>query len=132
MEQFIQILWGILGTVVTTLITWGTSRLITLLNAKIKDKQVAKWSTQITNIVMSAVQSVFQSFVESLKANGKFDSKAQKEAKQAALDIITKQLTPELKQFIKDNYGDMTEWLGQQIESAIYQLKNIVTKSTTK
>lgn len=128
MQDFISILWGLLGTILTTLVTFGTTKLIQWMNTKIKDKDIARWSTQITEIVMSAVQSVFQSFVQTLKENGKFDKTAQEEAKNAALEIILKQLTPELKKYIEDNFGDMKTWLGTQIEAAIYQLKNILTK----
>ena len=130
MQDFISILWGLLGTILTTLFTWGTSKLIQWMNSKIKDKNVAKWSTQVTKIVMGAVQSVFQTFVQTLKENGEFDEKAQAEAKEKALSIIINQLTPELKKYIEDNFGDMKTWLDIQIESAIYQLKNILTKST--
>lgn len=130
MQDFISILWGLLGTILTTLVTFGTTKLIQWMNAKIKDKDIARWSTQITEIVMSAVQSVFQSFVQTLKENSKFDKAAQEEAKNAAMEIILKQLTPELKKYIEDNFGDMKAWLGTQIEAAIYQLKNILTKES--
>ena len=47
----------------------------------------------------------------------------EEEAKQKALDIILKQLTPELIDYIQTNFGDMREWLSNKIESIIYSLK---------
>ena len=93
------------------------------MNSKIKDQKLAQHLTRITQIVTDAVMNVFQSFVETLKANGRFDEKAQEEAKDRALDIIQNQLTPELVDYIKENYGDVQEWLSNKIESVIYTLK---------
>lgn len=118
-----DILWTIIGTVGTGLATWLTTMIIAWLNSKIKDKKLAMWSTAVTTIVMGAVQSVFQTYVEALKKEGKFDEAAQKEANERALMIIKSQLTDELKVYIMDNFGDMEEFLKEQIEAMIYQLK---------
>ena len=123
MEAFWPIFWGIIGTIGTGLATWLTTFLVGLLNQKIKDKKVAKWSSDLFQIIMSAVQAVFQEFVDTMKKAGKFDEAAQKEAKERAYKIILSQLTPELKSYITDNFGDMKEYLMNQIESMIYTLK---------
>ena len=73
---------------------------------------------------MRAVQTVFQEFVETLKNNGKFTPEAQKEAKDRAYKVIVSQLTHEITQYITDNFGDMKDYLFNQIEAMIYQLKN--------
>lgn len=73
---------------------------------------------------MSAVQTVFQEFVDTMKKNGKFDEAAQKEAKERAYNIIINQLTPELQNYIKENFGDMKDYIMNQIEAMVYQLKN--------
>ena len=124
MEQFLPIFWSIVGTIGTGLATWLTAVLVNWLNSKIKDKKLARWASDVTQIVMNAVQTIFQEFVETLKKNGKFDAEAQKEAKERAYKIIMSQLTPELKKYIEDNFGDMKEYLMNQIEAMIYQLKN--------
>ena len=123
MEAFWPIFWGIIGTIGTGLATWLTTFIVGLLNQKIKDKKVAKWSSDLFQIIMSAVQAVFQEFVDTMKKAGKFDEAAQKEAKERAYKIILSQLTPELKSYITDNFGDMKEYLMNQIESMIYTLK---------
>lgn len=123
--EFEQILWSIVGTIGTGLATWVTTVLIAWLNSKIKDKNIAMWSTAITKIVMSAVQSVFQTYVDALKKQGKFTVEEQKIANEKALTIIKSQLSDELQDYIKDNFGDMEKYLLEQIEAMIYQLKFI-------
>ena len=123
-QEFYTILWSVVGLIVTGLATWLTSFVVGWLNQKIKDKKIARWSTTLFEIIMRAVQTVFQEFVETLKNNGKFTPEAQKEAKDRAYKVIVSQLTPEITQYITDNFGDMKDYLFNQIEAMIYQLKN--------
>lgn len=123
MEQFWTIFWSAVGIIITGLASWLTTVGVNWLNTKIKDKKVVMWTTQIYQIVMNAVQAVFQSFVDVLKKEGKFNEAAQKEAKDRAYKIIVNELTPELKDYITANFGDMKEYLMNQIEAIIYQLK---------
>ncbi len=123
LEAFWPIFWSIIGTAGTALATWLTTYIVGLLNQKIKDKKLARWASELWQIIMAAVQTVFQSFVDTLKKEGKFDENAQKEAKERAYNIIVSQLTPELSKYIKENFGDMKEYLMNQIEAMIYNLK---------
>lgn len=123
MEQFYTILWSVVGVLATGLASWVVVVVTNFFNQKIKDRKAAKWASDLFQIVMGAVQSVFQSFVDTLKKNGKFDEAAQKEAKERAYKIITGQLTQELREYIEANFGDMKEYLMNQIEAAIYSLK---------
>ena len=123
MSAFWPIFWSIIGTIGTGLATWLTTYIVGLLNQKIKDKKLARWSSELFQIIMSAVQTVFQEFVDTMKKAGKFDEEAAKEAKERAYKIITSQLTPELQSYITSNFGDMKEYLMNQIEAMIYNLK---------
>ena len=123
-QDLLNILWGVLGTIGTALATWLSSLLISFLNSKIKDTKLRTWLTSVTTIVTDTVKSIYQQTVEALKNNGGFTKEAQKEAKNKALDTILNQLTPDMKKFIEKNYGDIAEWIGNQIEAAIYNLKN--------
>lgn len=123
-QELLNILWGALATIVTGFIGWLTTTGVLWLNQKIKDRQVAKWASTLYEIIMGAVQAVFQEFVDTLKKQGKWNEETAKEAKEKAMKIIMGQLTPELKKYIEDNFGDMKEWLMTQIETMIYQLKN--------
>lgn len=124
MEQFWAVFWGVVGTIATGLATWITTMVVSWLNQKIKDKKLARWSSELFTIIMGAVQTVMQEFVSVMKKEGKFDEKAQVEAKERAYKIITGQLTSELKDYITNNFGDMKEYVMNQIEAMIYQLKN--------
>lgn len=122
-QELVTILWGALGTIVTAFIGWLTTTGVIWLNGKIKDAKIARWSSAIYQIVMSAVQTVFQEFVDVMKKAGTWNEETAKEAKERAMKIIMGQLTPELKKFIEENFGDMKEYLMNLIESVIYQLK---------
>ena len=123
MDQFYAILWTAVGTAVTGLISWLTIVITNFFNSKIKDKKMAKIATDITVIITNAVQTVFQTFVDVMKKAGTFNAEAQAEAKERALTIINSQLTPELKDYISTNFGDVQEYLKNRIESIIYSLK---------
>lgn len=123
-QGLMEIIWSAVGIIVTGLVGWGVTVLTVWLNGKIKDKRIANLLTTALNIVADAVKMVFQEFVETLKKNGKFDAEAQREAKERALKIIKSKLTPELTDFIKENFGDVEAWISEQIEVAIYNFKN--------
>lgn len=121
--QIQNIVFSCVGIILTGLCSWLTTKLITWLNTKISDKKVAGYVTSITEIVMNAVKQVMQTYVDSLKQQDAFTEEKQKEALDKCLTIIESQLTDELKTYIKDNFGDMTEYLKTQVEAMIYNLK---------
>lgn len=123
-SQVLTIVWSAVGIIITSFASWLTTLIIKWLNSKIKDKQLAKWSTELTLIVMNAVKEVFQTYVESLKKEGAFTAEKQKEALAKCLAIIEGSLSTELKDYIVNNYGDMEAYLKTLIESTIYSLKN--------
>lgn len=108
-QEVLNIILSALSIAVTGLVSWGVSLFISWMNSKIKDQELAKHLTKITQIVTDAVMNVYQSFVETLKANGGFTEEFQKQAKEKALKIIDSQLTEELRQYITNNYGDIQD-----------------------
>lgn len=123
MEQLWTILWSALGIIVTGLISWATTALVTWLNTKIKDKKMAQHATAVFEIVMNSVKTIAQTYVDTMKKEGKFTKENQEKAFQMALDLIKGQLTPELIKYIQDNFGDLELYLKTQIESVIFNLK---------
>ena len=123
-----QILLNILAAVTTCiilpLISFLGIKLSQWLSTKIKDEKARKLFTQATEIVTNAVRTTFQTYVESLKNSGSFGKDEQLIALNKAKDIITSELTEELKAFISENYGDLQAWISNQIEASIYKLKN--------
>lgn len=123
-----QILLNILAAVTTCiilpLISFLGIKLSQWLSTKIKDEKAKALFTKATEIVTNAVRTTFQTYVESLKNSGSFGKDEQLIALNKAKDIITSELTEELKAFISENYGDLQAWISNQIEASIYKLKN--------
>ena len=125
MEQFWTVLWGSLGTVTMALATWLGSYIVGLLNSKIKDQKLRTFLTKFTEIVTRCVKSLTQTTVQGLKKDGKFDSEAAKKVKEECINLIKAQLAPDMIEFIKNNFGDVTEYISTQIESFILDCKNL-------
>ena len=125
MEQFWTVLWGSLGTVTMALATWLGSYIVGLLNSKIKDQKLRTFLTKFTEIVTRCVKSLTQTTVQGLKKDGKFDSETAKKVKEECINLIKAQLAPDMIEFIKNNFGDVTEYISTQIESFILDCKNI-------
>jgi len=123
-----QILLNILAAVTTCiilpLISFLGIKLSQWLSTKIKDEKAKALFTKAVDIVTNAVRVTFQTYVESLKNSGSFGKDEQLIALNKAKDIITSELTEELKTFISENYGDLQAWISNQIEASIYKLKN--------
>lgn len=123
-----DILLNIISVVVTAvvipLISIGGTQLIKLINNKVKNAEAAKHLSAATDIVLNAVRSVFQTYAEALKEQGKFDEQSQIVALTRAKDIAISQFTEATKAYIKENFGDLDNWLTNQIEATINLLKN--------
>jgi hypothetical protein len=107
-----------------------TTNLIKFINVKMnKAKQETtsaseeKMLSSIEQLVTDSVNYVSQTFVDTLKASDDFGLDKQKTALKLALDNIESTLSDECKEFIMQNYGDMTTWLTTKIESTIKQSK---------
>lgn len=123
-EILLNILSVIVTAVILPLISYLGFRLTTYLNNKIKDEKARTLLTKATEIVTNATRSVFQTYVESLKAAGNFGPESQKIALTKAKDIVLNELTSDVKDFITTNYGDLNDWITNQIEATINLLKN--------
>ena len=123
-EILLNVLSIIVTAVIIPVISFLGYKLSQFLNSKIKDEKARNLLNKANEIVLNAVRSVFQTYVESLKNSGSFNEDAQKIAFSKAKSIILNQMTDELKSFITKNYGDLEEWIRNQIEASIYKLKN--------
>lgn len=123
-EIILNIISVVVTAVILPLISYAGARLITWLNAKIKDENAKQQLTVATDIVTNAVRSVFQTYVEALKKNGTLDKESQKVALIKAKNDALAQMTDETKEYITKNYGNLETWIITQIESTINILKN--------
>lgn len=122
--NFQTILLSTLGTILTALATWGVERLIAWLNTKIKDQKALTYLNNAISVVTSVVKATYQTYVEALKNENMFTKEAQEQALNKAVEQAKTTMSAEVKNFVTENYGDLTEWIKLQIESAIYSLKN--------
>ena len=123
-DELFKIILTAIGVIVSSIASWVATAIIKWFNSKMKDKKIAKYATDILNIVTDAAKYIFQTYVESLKKEGKFTQEAQEAAKKKALDIIHSQLTNELKEYIQDNFNDVDSYLENKLEAVLYSLKN--------
>lgn len=122
-QEVLNIVWSAVGVIITGLLSWATTALVGWLNSKIKDTKAKKWATDIAQIVMNSVMTITQTYVDNLKKENAFTKEAQKEAFNQCLTLVKNQLTPELKKYIEDNFGDIQVYLKTQIEAMIKSLK---------
>ena len=123
MEQFWTIFWSAIGVMLTGLATWVSSFVTSWLSTKIKDKKLRSLAVQLNEIVMRAVMTITQTYVDNMKKQNAFDGEAQKTALNKCLGIINTQLTPELRDYVEENFGDIKSYLVTLIESTIASLK---------
>lgn len=123
MEQFWTIFWSAIGVMLMGLATWVSSFVTSWLSTKIKDKKLQGLATKLNEIVMRAVMTITQTYVDNMKKNNAFDGEAQKNALNKCLGIINTQLTPELRDYVEENFGDIKSYLVTLIESTIASLK---------
>lgn len=79
--------------------------------------------TKALDILQMAVETVSQTFVDSLKAAGSFEQAKKDEALEKAVDLTTRLMSVEVKNYIKENYNDIGEWIKTQIEAYIRRQK---------
>lgn len=122
--NFQEILFSALGTLITGLLTWGTTVLIQWLNTKIKNKELAALAEMVAVVTKDAVKATYQTYVESLKGTDAWTEEAQEKALQDALGTILSELSEGAIKYIQDNHGDVQTYLTTLIHSILYDLKN--------
>lgn len=122
-QEVLNIILAAVSVIVTGLAGWGVATFTNWISSKMKDKKMAKILSDIFQIITDVVMEIFQTYVEALKKEGKFDAAAQKMAKDRAMEKIMARLSDTMKDYISEHYGDIRNWISEQIEVAIYQLK---------
>lgn len=86
---------------------------------KVKDDKVKRLLEIAENVVSQSVATVSQTYVDVLKKDGVFDKDAQQQAFEMSKDKIYTLLTTDTLQAVKDNYGNVEEWINTKIEETI-------------
>lgn len=123
MNQFWATFWSIVGPLIIALLTWIAKGITSWLASKTSSEKGNKFVNDISDIIFNAVICITQSFVDDLKKADKFGPKEQEEAKEKAYNIVVSQLTPKLKKYIEDNFGDVREYVLTKIEAVLWQTK---------
>lgn len=127
-EILSNILMMVLVAVVPTISAVIVSAIKNVTNSlveKSKSEITDKILIEISDCAQSAVLSVSQTYVDTLKAAGTFDDAAQKKALAMALAALTGSLTQSAKDFIVENFGDLTTYLTGRIEAEVKRQKLI-------
>jgi len=122
-QEMLNMLIGVLGSILTGLVGWAFFLLRAWINKKFKDQEEVKLLSEITMIIEDGICEVNQIFVESLKKTGKFDEEAQKKAKELCMGIINGKLNDAMKALIEKLYGNVNEYISGKIEALIYTMK---------
>lgn len=127
-EILSNILMMVLVAVVPTISAVIVSAIKNVTNSlveKSKSEITDKILIEISDCAQSAVLYVSQTYVDTLKAAGTFDDAAQKKALAMALAALTGSLTQSAKDFIVENFGDLTTYLTGRIEAEVKRQKLI-------
>lgn len=127
-EILSNILMMVLVAVVPTISAVIVSAIKNVTNSlveKSKSEITDKILIEISDCAQSAVLYVSQTYVDTLKAAGTFDDVAQKKALAMALAALTGSLTQSAKDFIVENFGDLTTYLTGRIEAEVKRQKLI-------
>ncbi len=119
-----DIILSIIGIIFTIIVTFIIERLTVFINCKIKNSKTLKYTTDAIEIIFKAVKTTYQTYVEELKNKNMFNADAQKIALNKAIEQVQKEMSDDIKLYIKTNFGDINEWIENQIEAALYDLKN--------
>lgn len=112
--------------VVFPLLGIGTTYLIILINAKIKELKKQsdndlekKYLDMLNNTITDCVLATNQTYVNELKKQGKFDLDAQKIAFQKTYENVMALLTDEAKKYLSEALGDLQTYVNNKIEAEV-------------
>jgi hypothetical protein len=125
-----QILNTVISAVILPAVVAGTGYLVAFLkqktaevSAKAKNEEVKKYINLAEGVVEKAIMATSQTYVDSLKSQGTFDENAQKKAFDMAKNKAISLLNDEVRNIIKEIYGDVNAWLNTEIENKVGKVK---------
>ena len=118
-----EIIVTLVGIILTGLASWLVAWLTSLINTKIKDEKLRSCFNSALEVVGRTVKVTYQTFVSNMKGTDKWTDETKKEALQMAIDAARSQLSTEIQSYIVQNGTSIDEWLRQEIEAQIYNLK---------
>ncbi len=119
-----SIIIKIVSALLAALGAWVLAKVKDLIATKIKNEKARKLLTDATTVVANAVKATYQTYVEAIKGTNAWTKDAQEEALSLAVTSARMQLSADVEKYINENFGDVENWVKEQIESTLYDLKN--------
>jgi hypothetical protein len=127
MNEFLQnLLYAVITTSLPLIVGYGVSYLKAVRAEKLQqidNKYAEKTITQVTDIIMDAVDTVSQTYVDSLKKEGTFNQDKQKEALNMAIEKAKELINIESENLIVEKYNDLDTFIRNTIEAYIRSTK---------
>lgn len=118
-----DIIVSVVGVVLTALASWLVAWLTSLINTKIKDAKARSFLNSALEVVGRSVKVTYQTFVSNIKGTDAWTKETMDEALSRAVEAARAQLSADVQAYITQNGTSIEEWLRQQIEARIYDLK---------
>ncbi len=118
-----DIIVSVVGVVLTALASWLVAWLTSLINTKIKDAKARSFLNSALEVVGRSVKVTYQTFVSNIKGTDAWTKETMDEAMSRAVEAARAQLSADVQAYITQNGTSIEEWLRQQIEARIYDLK---------
>ena len=118
-----DIIVTLVGIVLTALASWLVAWLTPLINTKVKDAKARTLLNSALEVVGRTVKVTYQTFVANIKGTDKWTEETKNEALKRAIEAARVQLSEDVQAYITQNGTSIDEWLRQQIEAQIYNLK---------
>lgn len=91
--------------------------------SKIENAKAKEYLSKIQEILYKCVECTTNTFVDKLKATNNFTVEKQKEAFVLSKDAFLKTINAEMKEFLREVYGDYNEWIKITIEKMVEDIK---------
>lgn len=105
--------------IATACIKKGIAVAVDAINTQTQNIKVQRLVREIGDAVANAVAAMNQTYVNDLKAAGTFNEAEQKEALMRAVSAALKSMSSDAQNYIKNNFGDTTQYLENRIEAQI-------------
>ena len=93
------------------------------ITAKTENDRADKYIDMLAETISSCVIATNQTYVEALKKQNAFTKEAQEEAFKMTYEAIMLILTEDAVDYLTQIYGDLSAYIGTQIEAAVNQSK---------
>ena len=125
-EVIFQLLYIFITAAVPVLAAYIVQLIRTKINMITEDmdnKILARYLSDATEAITTAVLTVNQTYVDDIKAAGKFDAEAQEHAKKTAVELAKTIMSDMAKEALKIVYGDAEAYIDSAVEKTVRSYK---------